>query len=229
MDGKAIEPQAIVKLVLNVSGSVSVTGDAMNRAARVPLNVAGDRILDVIAEAGGASTPVNETYVDLIRGGVTARVPMQKVVAEPSENIYARPGDNIVVWLHPPTFTVLGAASANAVFPFDATGLSLQEAIGRSGGLKDSQADPEGVFVLRYEARGLAGRFARVNAGDRDLVPIAYHIDMRKPGSLNLAQRFEIRGQGHSIRRQLAGDGFCQSNRAGQCRLVACLLRRLYG
>ena len=228
LEGKAIEPQAIVKLVLNISGSVSVTGDAMNRAARVPLNVGGDRILDVIAQAGGASTPVNETYVDLIRGGVTARVPMQKVVAEPSENIYARPGDNIVVWLHPPTFTVLGATSENAVIPFDAAGLSLQEAIGRSGGLKDDQADPgRRVRIALRSSRlgGTAGARGRARSRFRPRRLSYRHAEARiaEPGAALRDSR-----QGHPVRRQFAGDGFRQGDRIGQCRLLARLLRRLY-
>jgi polysaccharide export outer membrane protein len=193
LNGKAIEPQAIVKTVLNLSSSVSVTGDAMNRAARVPLNVGGDRILDVIAQAGGTDAPVNSIYVDLIRGGVTARIAMQKLVADPTENIFSRPGDNIIVWLHPTTFTVMGATNQSSVIQFDAIGLSLQEAIARSGGLKDNQADPEGVFVLRYELRTLAKQFVRLGPNEGPLVPVVYHFNMREPGTLSLAQHFQIR------------------------------------
>jgi polysaccharide export outer membrane protein len=48
--------------------------------------------LQVIAAAGGAKAPVHETFVQLSRGGVTARIPMQQLVSDPSEDIFAQPG-----------------------------------------------------------------------------------------------------------------------------------------
>ncbi len=193
LTGKAIEPQAIVTLSKNVSSSVTVGGEAI-RGSRVPLTARGDRLLDVIAMAGGISAPANESFIELTRGGKTIRVPFQTLIANPKENIFARPGDTITIVRYPLSFTAVGATGRNAVVPFDAVGISLEEAVGKSAGLVDERADPEGVFVLRYEPiavvrdyPGLTPQQAALN-----LVPVAYIINMRDPNSLFLARRFSV-------------------------------------
>ena len=74
LQGKAIEPQALVTLSKNISNTVTVTGEVTN-GARIPLTARGDRLLDVIAEAGGIRVPARECFIDLSRGGKTVRVP----------------------------------------------------------------------------------------------------------------------------------------------------------
>jgi polysaccharide export outer membrane protein len=58
--GKAIQPQVLVNVPRSVSNTVTVTGEVTN-GARVPLSVKGDRVMDVIASAGGIRAPVKET------------------------------------------------------------------------------------------------------------------------------------------------------------------------
>ncbi len=194
LTGKAIEPQAIVTLTGNISNTVTVAGEVTN-GARVPLSMHGDRVLDVIAEVGGVKAPVYQTFIEITRGGVTARVPMQALLATPRENIYMRPGDVLTAVLYPQTYTAVGATLKNAVVPFDSTGNSLQEAVAKSGGLVDERADPEGVFVLRYEPLALAKKFVAIPPRfvDQPLVPVAYRFNMRDPNTLLLARRFQMR------------------------------------
>src|SRR5277367_4452290 len=52
LQGKAIEPQAVVTISKNLSNTVTLGGEVMT-GARVPLSTRGDRLLDVIAGAGG--------------------------------------------------------------------------------------------------------------------------------------------------------------------------------
>src|SRR5580704_7089731 len=70
---KAIEPQVIVTVTRSVTNSVTVSGEVVG-GARVPLSLKGDRLLDLIAAAGGAKTPVYETFVRLSRDGITATI-----------------------------------------------------------------------------------------------------------------------------------------------------------
>ena len=67
LKGKTIEPQVLVNVSHNVSNTVTVSGEVAN-GARVPLTLRGDRIMDVIASAGGYRSPVHETFVSLTRG-----------------------------------------------------------------------------------------------------------------------------------------------------------------
>ncbi|BDV33146.1 MULTISPECIES: polysaccharide biosynthesis/export family protein [Methylocystis] len=192
--GKAIEPQALVNVTRNVTNTVTVTGEVAN-GARVPLNLRGDRILDVVAQAGGYRSPVHETFISVTRGSRTARAPLQALLANPSENIYVRPGDILTVESRPQTFTVAGAAGANAVIPFDARGITLEEAIGKSGGLNDNRADPDGLFVLRYEPTTLVREFPNVSPQllQQPQIPVAYHLNMKDPTALFAARRFAVR------------------------------------
>ena len=79
---KAIEPQAIVTITKSIANSATVTGEVV-AGARLPLSVRGDRMLDLIAAAGGAKAPVYETFVRLSRGGITATIPMEALVSDP--------------------------------------------------------------------------------------------------------------------------------------------------
>ena len=84
--GKAIQPQVLVSVTKPVSQTVTVTGE-VTAGARVPLSGKGDRLLDVVASAGGVRAAVSETFVRLSRGTTTATVPMATVVSNLCENI----------------------------------------------------------------------------------------------------------------------------------------------
>ncbi|OBS52485.1 sugar transporter [Methylosinus sp. 3S-1] len=192
--GKAIEPQALVTVTHNVSNMVTVTGE-VSQGARVPLTLRGDRVMDVIASAGGFKTPVHETFVSLTRGDRTARVPLGALLATPREDIYVRPGDMVTVEHTPQTFTVAGALGSNSVLEFGARSLTLEEAIGKAGGIEDQQADPSGLFVLRYEPSGIVSQYPATppELAARAQVPVVYHLDMRDPKALFAARRFAMR------------------------------------
>ena len=193
LTGKAIEPQVVVSLSENIATAVTLQGESV-KGARVPLTAAGDRLLDVIATGGGITTPVYETFLELTRSGRTVRVPFQTLLNDPRQNIFARPDDVLSVVRYPLTFTAVGATGQNAVVPFNAIGISLEEAIGKAAGLTDGRADPEGVFVFRYEPvsvvrdyPGLTPQQAALN-----LVPTVYILNMRDPRSLFLARKFSV-------------------------------------
>ncbi len=193
LTGKAIEPQAIVTIDIPITSSITLAGEGV-RGGRIPLSTRGDRLLDVIAEAGGVMTNVHETFLDLTRGRKTVRVPFQTLLNSPRENIYARPGDTLTVVKYPLSFTSVGATNSNQNINFDALGINLDEAIAKSSGFADTRADPEGVFVFRYEpiavARGYPGITPSLAA--LNLVPTVYLINMRDPSSLLLARKFPI-------------------------------------
>lgn len=196
LTGKAIEPQVLVTVPQGLSNSVTVLGEVTN-GARVPLSVRGERVLDVIAMAGGVRAPAHESFVTLQRGGRTVAVPMQRLVANASENIFAHPRDVITVVRDPQTFSVFGAAGRNAVVPFDAAGITLEQAIAKAGGLLDYRSDPYGVFLLRYESAELARQLdPNFQHAARDTrVPVVYRLNLRDPRSYFLAQTITVRNR----------------------------------
>lgn len=193
LQGKAIQPQVLVNVAHSVSNTVTVTGEVAT-GARVPLSVKGDRVMEVIAAAGGIRAPVNETYVQLSRGAVTARVAMTRVTSDPKENIYMRAGDVLTLIRDPQTFIAYGATGRNAEIPFDAEGINLSQALAKAGGLLDAQSDPAGVFVFRYEPE----QIARALRPDSPLVqhgystPMVYRLNLHEANSLFLAQSFQV-------------------------------------
>jgi polysaccharide biosynthesis/export protein len=196
LQGKAIQPQALVTVAADVSNTATVTGEVV-KGARVSLSGRGDRILDVIAEAGGVQSPIHDSFINLERGRTSVRVAMQRLIRDPRENIFVRPGDLLTVVNDPQTFTAAGATGANAVVPFDANGITLDQAIAKAGGLIDSSADPRNVFVLRFEPSAHVRNFPGVspNLLQADVVPVAYHIDLRQPKALFAAKLFPIRNK----------------------------------
>jgi polysaccharide export outer membrane protein len=196
LQGKAIEPQAVVTIAQNHSNTVTVTGEVTN-GARVPLNVGGDRILSIIATAGGIRAPAHESFIRLTRGNKTASVAFNSILSNPKENIYVRPNDIITVVRDPQTFTAFGSTGRNASVPFDAVGISLEEAIAKAGGLLDFRADPAGIFLLRFEPTDLAAQLepGRSLPSQGNLVPVIYRLNLRLANSFFLARAFEMKNK----------------------------------
>ena len=191
--GKANQPQAIVRISRNATANVSVVGEVAT-AGRVPLTPRGERLLDVIATAGGTRQPVDRITVQVTRGDATATMPMQAIVQDARQNIILQ-RDDIVTALHQPnSFTVLGAAGKNEEVRFEGVGLTLSQALGRIGGLQDMRADPKGVFVFRWEederVRGLVDPQTALPDGR---VPVVFQVDLKKPETLFAAQKFAMR------------------------------------
>jgi polysaccharide export outer membrane protein len=190
---KAIEPQVIVTITRSVTYAATVSGEVVN-GARVPLSVNGDRLLDLIALAGGAKSAVYDTFVRLSRDGVTVTIPMERLVSDPGENIFAQPGDVLTLVRTPQTYSVLGATGQNAQITFNAERITLAEAIAKAGGLQDLRSDPAGVFLFRFEPAAVvtALNAPQLGTGPDRSSPVVYRLDMSDANAYFLAQRFPI-------------------------------------
>ena len=161
---------------------------------RVPLSPGGDRLLQIIAAAGGAKAPVHQTFVRLSRDGTTATIPLEQLVADPAEDLYAQPGDVITLVRTPQTFSVFGATGRNAQIAFDARNITLGEALAKSQGLRDDLAKPEGVFLFRYEPASVLQALDQPVAGGArgGVTPVVYRFDLRDGKTFALAQEFPV-------------------------------------
>lgn len=187
--GKAIQPQILVTMSKQISNTVAVTGEVAS-GGRIPLSNKGDRVLEVIAAAGGIRAPVNETEVRLTRGPRTLAVPMITIVNNPNENIYLRGGDTLTLVRNPRTFIAAGATGRNAEIPFEADAMNLAQALAKAGGLLDFRADPEGVFLYRFESSETLRRIKPESPllGYGRQVPVVYRVNLRDPNGLFVAQ-----------------------------------------
>ncbi|QIL03232.1 polysaccharide export protein [Sphingomonas sinipercae] len=194
--GKAHDPQAVVRRVTNTSSTVSVLGE-VNQSGRIPLTAGGERLLEVLATAGGSRQAVSKSVVQVTRGAQTVTLPMAMVVSDASQNIVLAPGDIVTVYYQPYTFTALGASGTNAEVPLEGTDVSLSQALGRIGGLQDNRADVKGVFIFRFEDPRALDPALLVNAKatPEGKIPVIYRVDMTNPATFLVAQNFPIKNK----------------------------------
>lgn len=198
LQGKAVSPQVLVSLVNNIGNAATVSGE-VNSPKSVPLSSRGERLLDVIAAAGGAKYPAYETYVQVVRKGQTGKVLLQQIVNDPTENIVVRPRDQIYLTRNPRTFAVLGATQKVDLYPFAYQKVSLADAIAQAGGPIDSVGNPSGIYLFRFEPWVIAKDLmdpqyvASVGSNPPEFSPILYHIDMRDAQGYFLSQAVQMR------------------------------------
>ncbi|WP_227792051.1 polysaccharide biosynthesis/export family protein [Burkholderia sp. BE17] len=193
LKSKANEPQVLVRIVRNATADVTVVGD-VGSSMRVPLTPKGERLLDALAAAGGVRQPVNKVTVQITRGTQVFSMPLDAVIRDPRQNIALQAGDVVTALYQPVSFMAFGATGKNEEIGFEGQGISLAQALARSGGLLDSRADARGVFVFRLEdVAALAvprDETMPVTADGR--VPVVYRIDMKDPASMFIAQQFPM-------------------------------------
>jgi polysaccharide export outer membrane protein len=205
LQNRAIEPQVVVTLKEQRTSLVSVLGE-VNAPTRLPVTAAGDRVLDAISRAGGPKNQGFETYVTLQRGDKKASVSFLRLLNEPANNIFIRPGDTVFLYREPHTFLAFGASGRNGQFPFEKEKLTLAEAVARASGLLDERADPTSVFLFRLEPRKVAEAIgadptkkveyvmpAVYNVRPDDMVPVIYNVNLREPVGYFHATNFRMR------------------------------------
>ena len=192
--GKAHKPQVIVRITRNTAATATIVGD-VNQSTRVPLSAHGERVLDALAAAGGTKQPTNKITMRLSRGTINESMALDDVIRDPRQNIILQPGDVVTALYQPFSFTSLGAAGRNEEIAIEAQGITLSQALGRIGGLQDQRANPQGVFIFRYEdPKALtsdAAQKARLTPEGR--VPVIYKVNLRDPASFFVAQNFAIK------------------------------------
>lgn len=193
LQGRAHLPQVMVRIAHNATANVTVLGD-VKAPQRIPLTPRGERLLDVIAEAGGTSQPLDRMTVQVTRDRVVQQMSARDVIRDPRQNIVMRSDDVVTAIYQPYSFTVMGATGKNDEIRFEGVGLTLAQALGRIGGLQDDRADPRGIFLFRWEKPSLLGITAVNVAPNPDgLIPIVYQADLKVPATYLAAQHFRIR------------------------------------
>lgn len=190
---KAHQPEVIVRVVHNASSVATVVGE-VNTSLRMPLTPSGERVLDALAAAGGTRQSVSKTTVQLTRGSEHVSVPLDRLIRDPGQNIRLQAGDVLTAITQPLSFTALGATGKNEEISFETQGVSLAQALARSGGLLDNRSDAQGVFIFRLEPQtALDWPRKPVFATPEGLVPVVYRLNLRDPASFFVMQGFAVR------------------------------------
>jgi polysaccharide biosynthesis/export protein len=194
LKNRAIEPQVVVSLTDQRTSMITVLGDVPPK--RIPASAAPERILDIIARAGGPSGAGPDEWVMLEREGHQALAPFGALINEPANNIYVHANDTIYIYHEPQTFLAFGALGQQQQIPFGTWRITLAEAIAKAGGLNDAQADPASVFLYRGETREVAQQLGvDTRPFASPIIPIIYNINLRNAGNYFLSTNFEMRNK----------------------------------
>jgi polysaccharide export outer membrane protein len=194
LSGKANQPQALVRVTRNATSDVTVVGEVTN-STRMPLTARGERLLDALAATGGLRQPLDKVTIQVTRGNQVEALPLETVVRDPRQNIRLQPGDVIAAMYQPLSFTVLGATGKNEEINFEAQGISLAQALARSGGLVDNRAQAGGAFIFRFEpAPALDWPTTPVTTPDGK-VAVIYRANLKDPATFFAAQSFPIKNK----------------------------------
>src|SRR5262249_895110 len=103
---RAVEPQALVTLGEQTAMSVTIVSDGASSRLQIRPN---ERVLDVIARAGGKGYPGYELFVTMVRRGIRATVFFPTLVNDPRENIFVAPGDTLYIYREQQKYVAIGA------------------------------------------------------------------------------------------------------------------------
>jgi polysaccharide export outer membrane protein len=191
---KTSDPQVVVTMADRKGGNlISIAGDVRNPSL-VPVSLAGTKLIDAIAAAGGSVSAAYDTMVSVTRNNTTRSDTLQDVYNQPSKNISLKPGDTIVLRKRALTFLTFGSTGRVGSNPITVEDLSLSDAIAASGGPSDMQANPATIFVYRQEPVGVLRALGKTNlAGNGVTAPVIYQLDLQDPKGFFYANNFNVR------------------------------------
>ena len=179
--GKAIDPEIQVRITKTAFRDISLIG-AINKPGRYAVNSRGVRLLDLLAQAGGANQPDWETLLTVKRGNATASCALVDILTHKQNNVVVLPGDTIHADHRARYFSVYGAVHSPGNLQVNLAAPSLSDVLAESGGLRDLQAEPNSVFVFRQTTNGLTP----------EKTATAYRLDFAKADAFLLANNFSM-------------------------------------
>jgi polysaccharide export outer membrane protein len=191
--GQASQPQVTVVIAENVSSSVSVQGD-VNKPGTYPVVKANQRLLDMVAIAGGARYPAYETTVRHTHGTAKINATLEEVIEQPDTlNLPVSAGDTILLSRKQQKFLAFGAVAQPGEQMFKKVSLTLADALGQAWGLDSSRADAMGVYLFRREPAELVRQEGlALPENEHEAIPVVYQLDLKNPRSFFAMNIFPV-------------------------------------
>lgn len=192
LQGRVGSPQVTVSVTERPSNGVTVLGE-VRTPGRAVLRTGASRVLDVIAQAGGASRPTEEIEVRLRRDGREWAAPLTVVLSQFDANARLAPGDQLALIHRPRRYSAFGALGQVTQQDMGPGELTLAAALARTGGLAPDRADARQVLVFRFERPEVARALNLSQPVSPRGVPVIYRLDLSRPDGLFVAQDFVVR------------------------------------
>jgi polysaccharide export outer membrane protein len=178
--GLSQDPQVLVTIEQSITNSVIVAGE-ISKPGRLVLATNRESLLDAIALAGGYRGQAKDAVARIQRDGQTFEIRLSDLLDLPQQDVVVAPGDRITLVSRPQSFSVLGAPNKSEEIAFPRSRVNLAEAVALAGGANPNAGDAAAVFVFRY-----------VRQADGTEQPTVYHLNMMRPSSYLLSQRFAM-------------------------------------
>ncbi|MBB1406070.1 polysaccharide biosynthesis/export family protein [Pseudoalteromonas sp. SG44-5] len=181
-------PQVDVKIVSFKSQKAYVTGE-VKQPGVYPVTDTPLTLIDAINQAGGLTEAADWRTVTFTRGDKTEVIKLEDFYAngDISQNRLLQHGDIVHVNRNDKQKVfVLGDVNKAGSVKLNRYGLNLAEALSDSGGLNESTADANGIFVLR-----------KSNVEQTGVIADVYQLHAKNIAALVLAEQFEL--QPHDI------------------------------
>jgi polysaccharide export outer membrane protein len=190
--GRMANPQVVVSVQEAVASSALVLGQVA-RPGRAALRPNADRLLDVIALAGGADGRPEDLEVVVSRQGLQASAPLALVASDPDQNVVLGPGDQVIMREAPRRFSAFGALGRVSSVDMPAGRLPLSDALALAGGLQTDRANAAAVLLFRFESPEAAAALGLSQAATPRGVPVVYRLNLREPDGFFTAAAFEVK------------------------------------
>lgn len=193
-------PQITLRVQAYRAGRVYVDGEV-----RVPglqaINDIPMTLPEAISRAGGLTPAADRATVAVTRNGVTSVVSLPQLAAlgvNPSRIMLAA-GDLVRVGSRDDSKVyVLGEVTTPTALPLRNGRLTLNEALGESGGVSAASGDPRQIYVVRSrngESNAVSVADADAGGAVTPTAPEIYHLDASSPTAYALAEGFELKSR----------------------------------
>ncbi len=179
-------PQITLRIQAYRAGRIYVDGEVRTPGLQA-INDIPMTLPEAISRAGGLTPLADRATVAVTRGGATSLISLPqlgKLGVDPSRILLA-PGDMVrVASREDAKVYVLGEVTAPRALALRDGSLTLNEALGESGGVNPASGDPRQIYVVR--SRPGAG------ASGAGALPEIYHLDASSAAAYALAEGFEL-------------------------------------
>lgn len=187
------DPQVTLRVQSYRAGRIYVDGEVRTPGQQA-INDIAMTLPEAISRAGGLTPTADRGAVALSRNGKTTMINMAQLVklgVNPSRILLA-PGDLVRVASRDDTKVyVMGEVTRPMALPLRNGRLTLNEALGESGGINVASGDPRQIYVVRSRS----GESSSSGATAEATAPKIYHLDARSPAAYALAEGFELQSR----------------------------------
>lgn len=174
-------PDVVVRVLSYQGQRFSVQG-SVTRGGQFYLTDQPTSIYTALGLAGGINDKGDNTYIQLVRHGVTYNLntlelektgySLHKLLIQPNDTIYVSTKENQKIY-------IMGESGKNQALPMRDQGMTLSDALGEGLGLNPLSASASRIYVLR------------TNANDQRTE--LYHLNLMSLGDFGLANQFRLR------------------------------------